>query len=66
MLFDCSTKVYAARLLSPEFGTTVHCTILANDVEEAKELAKVNFDNYCNALFKHHKQTFKYGEININ
>lgn len=66
MLYDCSTRVYAAKTKSPIFGTEVHCKIVANDHEEAKDLAKINFDNYIKALEKHHHGIFLYDEIKLN
>lgn len=65
MLYTAQTKVYAAKLKSSIFGTTVNCTILANNEEEAKDLAKINFDNYCQKLFEHHGEIFKYGDIKL-
>lgn len=63
MLYSCKTKVYAKKLGSPKFGTTTHVTILANNDEEAKDLAKINFDNYCKNLEKHHGIPFEHNEI---
>lgn len=65
MIYDASTKVYAAKLMSEEFGTTTHCVIVANNYEEAMELAKTNFDNYIKALEKHHNCIFNYGQIKL-
>ena len=66
MLYDCSTRVYAAKTKSPTFGTEVHCKIVANNDEEAIELAKINFDNYIKALINHHHSIFLYDEIKLN
>lgn len=63
MLYSCKTKVYAKKLGSPLFGTTTHVTILANNDEEARDLAKINFDNYCKILEKHHGIPFEHNEI---
>lgn len=65
MIYNASTKVYAAKLMSEEFGTTTSCKIVANNYEEAMELAKISFDNYIKALEKHHNCVFKYGEIKL-
>lgn len=64
MIYNASTKVYAAKL-SEEFGTTICCIIVANNYEEAMEFAKTSFDNYIKALEKHHNSIFKYGEIKL-
>lgn len=63
MLYSCKTKVYAKKLGSPQFGTTTHVTIVANNHEEAKDLAKINFDNYCKKLEEHHGVPFEHNEI---
>lgn len=64
MIYDASTKVYAAKS-SEEFGTETHCKIVANNYKEAMELAKTNFDIYVKVLEKHHNCVFKYGKIEL-
>ena len=63
MLYSCKTKVYAKKLGSSKFCTTIHVTIVANNNEEAKDLAKINFDNYCKKLEEHHGVPFEHNEI---
>ena len=67
MLYDCSTRVHwkAVKTKSVIF-TEVHCKIVANNHEEARELAKINFDNYIKILEKYHNGIFLYDEIKLN
>jgi len=53
MLYTFQANVYNERLGSP-FGKTVNITILANNEEDAYKQAKISFNKYINALYKHH------------
>lgn len=46
-------NVYNERI-GPEFGVTTNVTVLANNEKDAYEQAKISFNKYINALYKHH------------
>ena len=53
MLYKVQANVYNERL-GPQFGTTVKTTVVANNEEDAYEQAKISFNKYIYALYKHH------------
>lgn len=53
MLYTFQANVYNERI-GPEFGITTNITILANNEKDAYEQAKISFNKYINALYKHH------------
>ena len=53
MLYNFQANVYNERIGS-EFGKIVNITVLANNQEDAYEQAKISFNKYINALYKHH------------
>lgn len=53
MLYTFQANVYNKRIGS-EFGRTTNITVLANNEKDAYEQAKISFDKYINALYKHH------------
>lgn len=53
MLYTFQANVYNERIGS-EFGRTTNITVLANNEKDAYEQAKISFNKYINALYKHH------------
>ena len=53
MLYTFQANVYNERI-GPEFGVTTNITVLANNEKDAYEQAKISFNKYINALYKHH------------
>ena len=74
-IYTFQANVFNERFGSP-FGRTVTITISANNEKDAYEKAKESFDNYINALYKHHNincngkvrktiNTFNYNNLKI-
>ena len=53
MLYTFQANVFNERI-SPEISKTIKITVLANNQEDAYEQAKISFNKYINALYKHH------------
>ncbi len=53
MLYTFQANVFNERFGS-QFGRTTNITILANNEKDAYEQAKISFNKYINALYKHH------------
>lgn len=53
MLYTFQANVFNERIGS-QFGRTVNITVLANNEKDAYEQAKISFNKYINALYKHH------------
>jgi len=53
MLYKFSANVFNERLGS-ESGITATITVVANNEEDAYNQAKISFNKYINALYKHH------------
>lgn len=75
MLYTFQANVFNERV-GPEFGKIVNTTVLANNEKDAYEQAKISFNKYINALYKHHNidadgqtrkviNTFNYNNLKI-
>ena len=53
MLYTFQANVFNERI-GPEISKTIKITVLANNQEDAYEQAKISFNKYINALYKHH------------
>jgi len=53
MLYTFQANVFNERIGS-KFGRTTNITVLANNEKDAYEQAKISFNKYINALYKHH------------
>lgn len=53
MLYTFQANVFNERIGS-QFGRTTNITVLANNEQDAYEQAKISFNKYINALYKHH------------
>ena len=62
MLFPFKTKVYCKKL-GPDMGRWAHTTVLANNLQEATNLAVESFTKYCAKLKETHNNEFGFIDI---
>lgn len=53
MLYSFKANVFNEQIGS-QFGRTTCITVVANNENDAYEQAKISFNKYINALYKHH------------
>lgn len=64
MLYSVKANVFPVKLGS-EFGRTTYSTVVANNIEDAFEKAKLNFINHCLTLERIHKNEFNFNNLVI-
>lgn len=52
-LYTFQANVFNERI-GPELGVRTNITVLANNEKDAYEQAKISFNKYINALYRHH------------
>ena len=62
MLFPFKTKFYCKKL-GPDMGRWTHITIVANNIQEATNLAVESFTKYCAKLKETHNNEFAFTDI---